>query len=113
MAALWRLIYGATPVPHGGVQFRVWAPNVQTLAVNVEGPVFPMTREGEDFHVLVPSARPGQSYSLVLDDAKERPDPVSRLQPLGVHGPSQIVDPDAFHWSDQDWKGLPIEEYII
>ncbi len=72
-----------------------------------------MTREGEDFHVLVPNAQPGQTYTLVLDDAKERPDPVSRSQPLGVHGVSRIVDPNAFRWSDQDWKGLPITEYII
>jgi maltooligosyltrehalose trehalohydrolase len=107
------MTYGATPLPEGGVHFRVWAPNVQKLAVNVAGNTFPMTREGEDFHVLIPQAKPGQTYSLVLDDAKERPDPVSRSQPRGVHGPSQIVDPNAFPWTDQDWKGLVLEQYII
>jgi maltooligosyltrehalose trehalohydrolase len=109
----WRMTYGATPVPGGGVQFRVWAPHVQTLAVNVGGAVVPMTRDGEDFEVLVPQALPGQTYSLVLDDAKERPDPVSRSQPQGVHGPSEVIDPDAFVWSDRDWKGLDLDQYII
>jgi maltooligosyltrehalose trehalohydrolase len=100
--------YGATPLPTGGVKFRVWAPNVQTLAVRVGDAVFPMAREGEDFQVLAPDAQPGRTYSLVLDDAKERPDPVSRSQPQGVHGPSEIIDPESFIWSDQDWKGISI-----
>jgi maltooligosyltrehalose trehalohydrolase len=72
-----------------------------------------MTRDGEDFEVLAPQALPGQRYSLVLDDAKERPDPVSRSQPEGVHGPSEIIDSDAFVWSDRDWKGLDLDHYII
>lgn len=109
----WRLQYGATPLPGGGVEFRVWAPNVRTLAVNLGGAVFLMTHEGEDFHVLVPQARPGQTYCYVLDDSRERPDPVSRSQPHGVHGSSEIVDPEAFVWSDQSWKGLDLAQYII
>jgi maltooligosyltrehalose trehalohydrolase len=72
-----------------------------------------MQRDGEGFCVSVPDAKPGQRYTLVLDGCLERPDPVSRFQPLGVHGPSEIVDPNAFPWRDQDWKGLPLERYII
>jgi maltooligosyltrehalose trehalohydrolase len=111
--ALWRMAYGATPLPGGGVQFRVWAPYVRTLAVNMGGAIFPMTREGETFQVLAPHAQPGQTYCLVLDDARERPDPVSRSQPQGVHGSSEIIDPEVFAWSDQEWKGLALDEYII
>src|SRR5271170_3928521 len=111
--APWRMQYGAMPLPEGGVQFRVCAPNLQTLAVHVGNGVFPMAREGDDFQVLVPNAEPGQTYALVLDDAKERPDPVSRSQPQGVHGPSEIIDPDAFVWSDHAWKGLDLGQYII
>jgi maltooligosyltrehalose trehalohydrolase len=111
--AIWRMAYGATPLPGGGVQFRVWAPHLRTLAVNMGGAIFPMTRDGEDFHALSPHAQPGQTYCLVLDDSKERPDPVSRSQPQGVHGSSEIIDPEAFAWSDQDWKGLALNEYII
>jgi maltooligosyltrehalose trehalohydrolase len=111
--ATWQMQYGAMPLLDGGVQFRVWAPNVNTLAVNLAGAVFPMVREGEDFHVHVPHALPGETYCFVLDDSRERPDPVSRSQPLGVHGPSEIIDPEAFHWTDQNWKGLDLENYIL
>lgn len=112
----WRMTYGATPVGERGVQFRVWAPHVSTLAVKMTGPsarLFPMTRVGEDFEACIADARSGQHYSFVLDDTRERPDPVSRSQPRGVHGPSEIVDPDAFVWSDQDWKGMPLSDSIF
>jgi len=105
--------YGATLLPGGGVQFRVWAPNVRTLAVKLDGRTIPMAREGEDFQILVSDAQPGQNYSLLLDNDKERPDPVSRYQPQGVHGPSQIVDPNSFIWGDTAWKGLPLDQYIL
>jgi maltooligosyltrehalose trehalohydrolase len=72
-----------------------------------------MTRCGEDFEVLIPEARPGDRYWLVLDGTKERPDPCSRLQPDGVHGPSEIVDPDSFEWSDRNWKGIDLTDYIL
>src|SRR5260370_24469209 len=105
------MTYGATPLREGGVQFRVWAPNVKTLAVKIwgapegtipladargsetrlpsrdrKGAVTAMTRAGEDFEVYIPDARPGDRYSFVLDGERERPDPVSRLQPHGVRG---------------------------
>ena len=110
------MTYGATPLGLEGVHFRVWAPNLNALAVKLEGPsastLYPMTRAGDDFEVLVPDARSGDLYTLVVND-RNRPDPVSRSQPRGVHGPSQIVDPESFVWSDYDWKGIPIREYIF
>jgi maltooligosyltrehalose trehalohydrolase len=109
----WRLKYGATPNRAGGVEFRVWAPNLHTLAVKIGGRTVPMDRDGEDFQVLIADARPGQTYSLIVDGARERPDPVSRSQPEGVHGPSQITDTNAFRWEDHGWKGLPLEQYIF
>ena len=125
------MTYGATPLGQDGVQFRVWAPNLTSLAVKLHGEspstfppstfppstfppsTFPMTRCGEDFEVIVPVARPGDFYTLILDEKNGRPDPVSRSQPRGVHGPSQIVDPESFVWSDHDWKGIPRSEYIF
>jgi maltooligosyltrehalose trehalohydrolase len=109
------LTYGATPLALEGVHFRVWAPNLTALAVKVERQpevLCPMTRTGDDFELLVPEARPGDLYTLVVND-RNRPDPVSRSQPRGVHGPSQIVDPESFVWSDHDWKGIPLREYIF
>ncbi len=52
-------------------------------------------------------------YFYVLDGQHERPDPVSRWQPHGVHGPSRIVDPNSFPWSDQNWAGIPLKDFII
>ncbi len=68
---------------------------------------------GEDFEAMIPDAAPGDTYSFVFDDGRSRPDPASRSQPHGVHGPSQIVDPEAFDWSDQDWQGIALEDFIF
>src|ERR1700722_12959983 len=56
---------------------------------------------------------PGADYLYVKDDKKERPDPVSRFQPSGVHGLSRVLDPDAFQWTDEKWPGLALEDYVI
>jgi maltooligosyltrehalose trehalohydrolase len=106
--------YGATVLADGGVQFRVWAPAISSLAVELSpGRHVPMQRDGEDFEAVIPDAAPGDTYSFVFDDGRTRPDPASRSQPHGVHGPSQIVDPGAFHWSDEHWKGIALQDYIF
>jgi len=106
--------YGATVLADGGVQIRVWAPGVNTLAVELNpGRHFPLQRDGEDFVATVPQARPGDTYCFVFEDGTTRPDPLSRSQPHGVHGPSQIVDPEAFVWADHAWKGIALEDYIF
>ena len=56
---------------------------------------------------------PGTQYVYCLDRKKDRPDPASSFQPAGVHGPSQVVDPRAFRWSDANWRGLSLDDYII
>ncbi|HTP87176.1 MAG TPA: malto-oligosyltrehalose trehalohydrolase [Bryobacteraceae bacterium] len=113
MPTAWKLKYGANPRAGGGVEFRVWAPAPRTLALNVDGRVVPMTREGEDFVAFDGAAGAGSNYSLILDGERERPDPVSRCQPLGVHMVSRVIDPDAFPWTDGKWRGLPLEQYIF
>ncbi|MBP1726352.1 MAG: GlgB, partial [Deltaproteobacteria bacterium] len=55
---------------------------------------------------------PGTRYFYRLDGESERPDPASRFQPEGVHGPSQVVD-SRFSWGDAGWFGLPLRDYII
>ena len=64
------------------------------------------------FRALVEGATVGTLYRYRLDRDKERPDPASRYQPQGVHGPSQVVDKH-FHWTDSSWKGLPLEKYVL
>jgi maltooligosyltrehalose trehalohydrolase len=53
------------------------------------------------------------SYRYILDGDKVRPDPASRFQPEGVHGPSALVDPEAFQWTDRGWTGLAQEDLIL
>jgi maltooligosyltrehalose trehalohydrolase len=116
-AATWRLRYGASVRDGNSVEFRVWAPNVRNLAVRILGDrpqTVPMTKSlGSEFVATVEQVREGADYFYLLEGERERPDPVSRWQPRGVHGPSRIVDPDSFSWSDQRWAGLPLKDFII
>jgi len=73
----------------------------------------PLERDGRGYHkATVSGVTPGYLYFYCLDSEKERADPASRYQPQGVHGPSQVVSSN-FPWEDQNWSGLPFEEYII
>ncbi|HLK48498.1 MAG TPA: malto-oligosyltrehalose trehalohydrolase [Bryobacteraceae bacterium] len=112
---MWTLRFGAT-VMDEGVQFRVWAPRRKSLAIAIDSPrrAIPMQCEGEgEFAAFVPGLPAGADYALVTDAGAERPDPVSRFQPHGVHGRSRVVDPGSFRWTDQNWKGLALEDYLI
>jgi maltooligosyltrehalose trehalohydrolase len=71
-----------------------------------------MRRDGEDF-VATAAARVGDRYAYVLDSSQPIPDPVSRFLPGGVHGPTEIVDPALYAWSDEAWRGLPLDDYVI
>ncbi len=65
------------------------------------------------FQGLVHDVAPGDLYFFLLDGRQKRPDPASRRQPSGVHGPSQIVDTRAFQWSDSSWRGRFMAELVI
>ena len=64
------------------------------------------------FHAVVEGISAGALYRYRLDGEKERPDPASRYQPRGVHGPSQIID-SSFKWNDSRWRGIPLEKYVF
>ena len=72
-----------------------------------------MTSEADGLFSLTVPARAGDRYYYLPQDHKPVPDPVSRLLPEGVHGPTEIVDPDSFRWSDDSWRGLPLTDYIL
>ena len=61
----------------------------------------------------LPETGPGSLYFYTLDEEVDRPDPASRLQPQGVHGPSAVVDADSFHWGDAEWDGLDLARMVI
>ena len=115
MSAAWTLERGAR-VTAAGARFSVWAPNAKRVEVVLEGNggTFPLAAgEGGLFAGEVAAAKAGADYRYRLDGGELRPDPVSRWQPAGVHGPSRIVDPSAFRWSDARWKGLEMADYVI
>ncbi|HEV2871023.1 MAG TPA: malto-oligosyltrehalose trehalohydrolase [Actinomycetota bacterium] len=77
----------------GGAQFGVWAPKVGSLAVRAGDRTIPLEREDRGvWRGTVEGLGAGDDYLLVLDGERERPDPRSRFQPQGVHGPSRLVD---------------------
>ncbi len=93
----------------------MWAPAAANVAVEIvdSGQRTPMRRGGDGvWSALVPDARPGTRYRFVIGD-QSLPDPYSRSQPEGVHGPSEVVDPNAFVWHDAGWRGLAIEGLVI
>src|SRR5439155_7558501 len=94
-------------------EFRLWAPNAKSVTLQIQGRgSLSMQASGELFSAEV-SARAGDRYLYQLNDHKPISDPVSRLLPEGVHGPTEIVDPNAFSWTDQHWRGLAFPQYII
>jgi maltooligosyltrehalose trehalohydrolase len=116
----WKLQFGTSVRDGDTAEFRVWAPNLTSLAVRVLGDnsrTIPMTRSSKselfEFVATVDHVSEGTDYFYVLGDGRERPDPVSRWQPSGVHGPSRMVDPASFHWSDQGWAGIPLKDFIL
>ncbi len=101
----------------GFCRFRVWAPLRESVSVNILSPVrrvVPLERDDRGYWTgSVRELYPGARYLYRLDQDRQRPDPASRYQPEGVHGPSEIIDPDAFAWEDDAWKGIPLSDYII
>lgn len=114
-----RFPIGAETLPGGGTHFRVWAPRHQSVAVVLEsGPGAPMdipmqSLAGGYHAVLVPQAAAGTLYRYRLGGQDAFPDPASRFQPDGPHGPSQVVDPTLFPWRDGQWPGVGIEGQVI
>src|SRR4051812_25653159 len=110
--------YGAT-VNGGTTHFRVWAPAAKRVRLQIVNPLKPgageteMQREADGSWSLEAGAQAGDRYFYVVDDNKAVPDPVSRFLPEGVHGPTEIVDPGAFAWTDQSWRGLDLHDYVL
>ena len=112
-----RLPIGAEVVP-GGVHFRLWAPGHKKVDVVFEGKgdcdaiALRADKDGY-FSGTCRQARAGSLYRYRLNGGECFPDPASRFQPEGPHGPSQVVDPTTFNWSDGKWRGIAREGHVI
>jgi maltooligosyltrehalose trehalohydrolase len=94
-------------------EIRVWAPHASTVRLVVHGAAEPMTSD-EDGWWRGRSLEPGTDYGFLLDNIEKlRPDPASRWQPEGVHGPSRVYDQDAHPWQDGSWRGRELEGGIV
>lgn len=114
--------FGACLRPEGGVRFRLWAPDAQQASVWVDDAqaaddqVIPARRlEGGWFEAEAPQVAAGACYRWRVDDKLDVPDPASRFNPEGPHGPSRVVDPMAFTWGDAErtWTGRPWHEAVM
>jgi maltooligosyltrehalose trehalohydrolase len=100
-----------------GARFRVWAPRAERVDLRLTAPhpeaLVAMNPVADGYwEVAVGDARPGARYMFRIDDRIERPDPASRLQPNGVHSPSELLD-TAFSWTDATWRGLALDSAVF
>jgi maltooligosyltrehalose trehalohydrolase len=91
---------------------RVWAPLPDVVEVETGGRRTPMTPL-ENGWWTAEIGGPGTDYAFRLDGGEPRPDPRSAWQPYGVHGPSRVYDHDAFDWTDEQWRGVPLAGAVL
>jgi len=98
-----------------GVSFRVWAPGHREIRVVIDGADYSLDAEEVGyFQGIVENARAETRYRFRIDgDGETYPDPASRFQPDGPHGDSEVVDPNAYRWSDGDWRGVDKQRLVI
>jgi maltooligosyltrehalose trehalohydrolase len=118
-----RFPVGAEQTSGNGAHFRVWAPKRKKVKLVFNSPsddIAPhveLELQREDngyFSVLAKDVYAGTLYRYLLDDDPQPyPDPASRFQPQGPHGPSQVIDALAFAWTDADWPGIEAQNQVI
>jgi maltooligosyltrehalose trehalohydrolase len=98
----------------GGALFSIWAPKTKRASIRNAERDHPLGAIGRGwFAGTVPGLSDGGEYAVVLEDGRVRPDPASRRQPRGVHGPSALFDPARHAWGDARWRGLPLESLVF
>lgn len=104
----------------GGVRFRIWAPGHKSVAVRFldeEGETLRevgLSKDKAGYHTVIDAeAEVGTLYKYVVDGGVALPDPASRWQPQGVHGPSMVIDPAAFEWPENKFKRPEVRDLVI
>jgi maltooligosyltrehalose trehalohydrolase len=98
---------GASP---GAV--RVWAPRAQRVAVRIGREDHALEPEGLGVWSGAVPLQAGDDYWIVLD-GRRLPDPCTRFQPKGLRGPSRVVDPGAWAWTDGRWRGVRLRDLVL
>ena len=111
--------FGVEPGADGGARFRLWAPSARRVVLKAQGAndgalQADLNDAGDGwFELDVTGLHAGARYVYRIDDEIDVPDPASRWNPQGVRGPSSIVDPEAFAWSDAAWPGRSWNEAVV
>ena len=111
--------FGVEPGADGGARFRLWAPSARRVMLKAHGVndgalQADLNDVGDGwFELDVTGLHAGARYVYRIDDEIDVPDPASRWNPQGVRGPSSIVDPEAFAWSDAAWRGRSWNEAVV
>ncbi len=107
---------GAHLGKEGLCRFRVWAPQAARVELHITSPrdsCHPMLREEKGYwHVELTNIEAGSHYFYRLNGSEDRPDPASLRQPMGVHGPSEVMN-TLFDWQDASWQGLALEQFVF
>jgi maltooligosyltrehalose trehalohydrolase len=106
---------GAVPADSGPTTFAVWAPSARSVDVHLteSGELVAMERAPDGYFIADYDCDDESKYWLVLDRANRYPDPASRSQPDGVHGPSEVVNLHRFAWSDNDFAPLALRDNVL
>lgn len=106
--------FGAHLLEGGGACFRLWAPAAAQVVLELQHRQHAMRPlEGGWHEARVVDARPGARYRYSIDGRPGVPDPASRSNPDDVHGASELVDPLAYEWHDDAWRGRPWHEAVV
>lgn len=91
--------------------FNVWAPFKNSVKLRLKGKDIPMEKVNREYWTVSLPLKGNEKYYYNVD-GKIRPDPASRYQPEGVHGPSKVIN-DKFLWQDDKWKTPSLNELVI
>jgi maltooligosyltrehalose trehalohydrolase len=111
---------GAEVISKDQTHFRVWAPRAREIDVVLEDsagskPIFyALTSEPGGYFFGAVNVGAGSRYRFRINGGENfYPDPASRFQPEGPHGPSCVIDPRQFQWADTNWPGVKLNGQII
>jgi maltooligosyltrehalose trehalohydrolase len=113
---------GAEVIGPNETHFRVWAPKAEYVDVvlevsatkNAKRTFHSLQSEGSGYFSGLAAIDTGANYRFRLNSSEHfHPDPASRFQPEGPHGPSQVVDPKNFRWTDTKWPGVSLKGQVL
>ena len=108
------LTFGATVLDANRTRFRLWAPALREVGLEIEGrPALAMMARGDGWFEIEAACGPGARYCYRLPNGLAVPDPASRAQADDVHGPSLVVDPDRYLWRNTGWRGRPWRDCVL